>query len=136
MQPKKATFSVLLALVLASVGFGRPPTPDIALQYAKEVVFVKRVLVNEEIRSYVKEVWRFDPKAGPPPAVGSEFGRRLPYDPRMQHPERDGIEFTFGADRPAGLTPRWGIQVLEDGMVLPFNATVGKVRSKVEATTH
>jgi hypothetical protein len=134
MQWLKITLCTLAVLVVSTIGFGRPPTPQEALEYAKSVVLVKRVLKDNKIHSYVKEVWRFDPSAGTPPVVGSEYGRPMPYDSRMQHPERDGIVFKFGADRPSELTIGWTIPVTEDGMVFPFQGHIDGVRMVVKNT--
>ena len=129
----------LLAVTLATIGFSappapQPPTPEEALDYAKSVVWVKRVVEGGKIHSYVKEIWRFDAKAGTPPAVGSEFGIAMPYNSMMKFPERDGIVFNFGSDRPKGLPMGWGIQVAESGMVFPFHMNVDSVRSAVKST--
>src|SRR3954465_869205 len=99
-QRLRGMFGVLVALVTATIGFGSPPTMEQALDYANSVVLLKRVVKDNKIHAYVKEVWRFDPNAGPPPAVGAEYREPMPNDPRNQFPERDGIAFTFGKGRP------------------------------------
>jgi hypothetical protein len=133
-QRLRVTFSALAALAMATVLFGKPPTPQQALEYAKSVVLVKRVVQDNQIRAYVKEVWRFDTGAGAPPPVGSEYGDAMPLDPRMQYPERDGIVFWFGDDRPKGMPIMWRIPVMEDGLVHPFDMDVDEVRAAVRRT--
>jgi hypothetical protein len=127
----RVTFCAFAALVMATIGFGEPPTPNQALEYAKSVVLVKRVVQENQVHQYVIEVWRFDANAGTPPPVGSEDRNPMPYDPRNQHPERDGIVFTFGQDRPKGLPNGWIIPVMENGMVPPFEMDVNDVRTAV-----
>ena len=127
--------TVIAAMLLAHVvGWANPPTPQQALEYAKSVIRVKRVLKDNQVHSYVKEIWRFDPAAGTPPAIGSEYEAPMPYNPNTMHPERDGIIFRFGADRPEGLPIGWGVQVMENGMVLPFRMYVESLRSAVAKT--
>lgn len=122
------------ALMMAAVGFGMPPTPQQALEHAKAVVLVRRVVKDNQIHAYVKEVWRAGPNAGTPPRVGSEYRDPMPYDSRMRFPERDEIVFDFGEDRPKGFPVRWRIQVTEDGIVLPFQMDVDGVRMAVKKT--
>lgn len=120
MKQLRMTFCSVSALVLATLGSGAPPTPDQALEFATSVVLVKRVVQDNQIHSYVKEVWRFDSSAGPLLPVGSAYGRPRPYDSRMRFPERDAIVFEFRADRPKGLPNRWVLPVTEDGRVSTF----------------
>jgi hypothetical protein len=131
----RVVFCTLTVLVTATIGFCAPPTPQQALEYAKSVVLVQRVVRDNQIRSYVKEVWRLDPNAGAPPPIGSEYGSAIPYDPQMRHPERDGIVFGFGENRPKGLPIGWRAQVMENGMVYPFEMDVNAVRTAVKNTT-
>lgn len=132
----KTTLAGAAALITATLAFGAPPTPQQALTYATKVVWVRRVLQGNQIHSYVREVWRFAPSEGAPPPVGSEYGRPMPYDPRMRNPDRDGIIFAFGANRPKGMVLGWGIQVMEDGTVYPFGGeTVDQIRADVRAST-
>lgn len=123
-----------IALVMAAASFGRAPSPEEALDYAKSVVLVKRVVKDKQVHAYVKEVWRFDPAAGEAPAVGAEYGTPMPYDARLQSPERDGIFFAFGPHRPKGVTPWWRIPVTEDGRVPIFHTDVEGVRAEVRST--
>lgn len=132
-HPKlKRMFCVLVALAAATVGFGHAPTPQQALDYAKSVVLVRRVVKDGQVYSYVKAVWRADPNEGAP-AVGSEYGEPIPAG-RMHHADRDAILFRFGEDPPEGLPNGWGIQVAENGMVYPFQMNVDQVRVAVEET--
>lgn len=124
MQQLRVIFYVVAALVITTIGFGSPPTPQQALEYAKSVVLVKRVVQDNHIRSYVKEVWRFGSDAEMPPPAGSDYGKAMPYDSRMRFPERDAIVFNFGADRPEGLPTMWAIPVTEEGLVSAFQKDV------------
>jgi hypothetical protein len=130
----KIIVCALAALVTTIVMRGAPPTPEEALEYAKTVVLVRRVLKDNLIHSYVKEIWRYAADAGSPPPVGSEYRDAMPYDERAQHPERDGIVFTFAKDRPQGLPLGWIIPVMEDGRVFPFQLDVKSVKIAVEKT--
>jgi len=130
----RAVVCALAALVIVSIGFGGPPMPQQAFDYAKSVVLVKRVVEDNQIHSYVKEVWRFDPTAGARPEVGAEYGKPTPYVAQMRYPERDGIVFILGENRPKGVTGWWGIQVMEDGMVYPFRMNVADLRTALMKT--
>jgi len=119
-KPLRIIFCTVAALVSATIGFGDPPTPEQALEYARSVVLVKRVVQGNQIHSYVKEIWRSGTDVGTPPPVGSSYGMPLPYDAPMRFPERDAIVFEFGADRPKGFPNRWGVTVMEQGLVSQF----------------
>lgn len=95
-------------------------TQEEALKYAKSVVLVKRQVQGEQIRSYVKEVWRFEPGDENPPPIGSEYGRPMPYDARMRFPECDAVVFKFGANSPGASRRTWTLTVNDKGQVLPF----------------
>lgn len=116
----RTMFSAIAALLITTIGFGSQPTQQQALDYAKSVVLVKRVVQGDHIHAYVKEVWRLSSDVETPPVVGSEYGEAIPYDSRMKNPERDAIVFGFGSDRPKGLTMTWRIQVNEHGEVPSF----------------
>lgn len=131
----KGTLCTLAALAAATIAFAAAPTPREALEDAKSVVLVQRVLKEDnKIHSYVKEVWRIDPDAAALPPVGSEYRDPIPYNSRNQYPERDGIVFAFGKDRPTGLPIVWIIPVVETGLVHPFEMDVENVRRAVMKT--
>jgi hypothetical protein len=119
-----------------TIVFGEPTMPQQALKYAKSVVLVKRVVKDNQVYSYVKEVWRLDPNTGTPPQVGSEYGHPMPnYSAHVSRvAERDAIVFKFGADCPKELPAGWTIQVVENGMVTPFEMDVDDVRTAVKET--
>lgn len=106
---------------LAGPAFGprARPTPEQAVKYAHTVVLVRRVIQDNLVHSYVKEVWRSRAEA-PPPAVGSEYGRPTPCDPQMRFPERDAIVFDFGLDPAKGLAHSMRIPVNEMRRVPTF----------------
>ncbi len=105
---------------IATERFGRRPTLEQALEYARTVVLVRRVVHDNQIDSYVKEVWRWGTGAGTLPPAGSSYGMPMPYDPRLRFPERDAIVFEFGANRPKGLPTGWRIPVTREGLVPMF----------------
>lgn len=116
----RTVFCTTAALVLATISLSAPPTPEEALEYATSVVLVKRALHDNQIYSYVKEVWRFGSHTETLPPVGLSYGTPMTYDPRMRFVERDAIVFEFGADRPKGLPNSWRIPVTEKGLVPGF----------------
>jgi hypothetical protein len=119
MKQLKLAFLAVAALVAANLGLAELPTPEQAVKHAKSVVLVKQVIRDNQIHSYVKEVWRSGPDATTPPPVGSEYGRPHPYRPSMRFPECDAIVFDFGADRVSALPNILRIVVNEERRV-PF----------------
>jgi hypothetical protein len=111
-----------------------PPTPQELFDFATSVVLVKRVVQDNQVHSYVKEVWRFDPDAATPPEVGSEYGEPRPYVSDMQYPELDWIVFILGKNRPKGVIGSLQIPVTESGMVGPFRMNVEDLRTALKKT--
>lgn len=159
MNPKllKLAFWMTATLGVANLGLGAAPmrkpsmisaydlanmpTPEQAVKYAQSVVLVKRVIQDNQIYSYVKEVWRSGADATPPP-VGSEYGRPTPYESQMRFPERDAIVFEFGTDPSKGLPNTMRIPVTEKRRVPTFPEEVpvlnddGTVRRMTEEPMH
>lgn len=121
-KPVTLAFLALAIVGFAPLGLGQSLAREDALHYAKSVVLASQVLdlKDNQIHSYVKEVWRADPDAESVPAIGSEYGRPKRYRAGMKHPELDWIIFEFGADRPVRLPRTWGISVDAKGLVPSF----------------
>lgn len=107
-----------LATTLVAAPRSRPPTPEQAVQHATSVVLVERAVMDNQIHSYVKEVWRSSPGEAVP-AVGAEYGRPTPCSPAVRFAD-DMIVFEFGPDRPADLPPSWRVNVTDKKSVPVF----------------
>lgn len=126
MKPSAWSITAVAAIIAGCVSGDERPVSiaDEAPQYAESVVLVRRVVSNDRVHTYVKEVWRTEPGGEQMPSDGSEYGEPVPYDARVPHPERDAIVFVFGADRPAGLPKRWTTTVTAEGLVPSFTRVV------------
>ncbi len=137
---KRAALCAIVALFITMTGCETsrktttPPNPQDAFDYAISAVLLTRVAHGNQIHSYVKEVWRFDSRAGMRPEIGAEYGEPKPHTKKDPHAERDAVAFKFGVEPPTGLPHELAVRVPETGIVPFFKMSVDDLRTAFKAT--